>query len=373
MFDRKKWLTFVVMMVISCIAPQAKAGGPVETNIFAVQGVDVDVTEKDASTAKNLALVQVQKKAIVMLAERLGSPGLGTQIAALEDKEVLPLLKSLSIEQESTGPKRYIGKFTVRFLPTKIRNLFAKYGVNVVVEQQAKPLLIIPLWKTADGVQLWEDNSWRKAWLDLHAQQSLVPVIIPIGDAEDKAAVTAQDVADNNPLKLEALRRRYDCKDILVATAEPAEGNGIHAIMTGDSQLGKMNFDKVYVADEATLEASATLAASRFHTVMTEKYKSDQNKIAAQAQSALDQQEANASHSIPVSVPFTSPSEWNGLRARILASPGIIGVDVSTLAGNGAVVRLMYTGDLQSAQSSMQATGLQLSQVGGAWVIQPTN
>jgi Uncharacterized protein conserved in bacteria (DUF2066) len=368
----RRWLGLMATMIMLGAIAAAHAAGPIETNVFAVQGVDVDVTDKDATTAKNLALVQVQKKAIVMLAQKLGNPEMGAEIAKLEDKDVLPLLKSLSIEQESTGPGRYIGKFTVRFLPTKIHSLFANYGVNVVVEQQAKPMLLIPLWKTADGTQLWEDNLWRKAWLDLHPEQTAVPLIIPLGDAEDKAAVTAQDVADNNPLKLEALRRRYDCKDILVAVGEAAEGRGIHAVMSGDSALGKMNFDKIYTADPATLEASATLAASRFHSVMIEKYKSDLSKLAARTKAEKDQQEASASHSIPVSVPFTSPTEWNGIRSRILATPGVIGVDVSTLAGNGAVVRLMYVGNLESTQSSMEATGLKLSQIGETWVIQPT-
>jgi hypothetical protein len=372
MILRKLWLVLMATMIMFGCCVTAFAAGPIETNIFAVQGVDVDVTDKDATTAKNLALVQVQMKAIVMLATKLGTPEMSAEIAKLEDKDVLPLLKSLSIEQESTGPGRYIGRFTVRFLPTKIRNLFEKYGVNVVVQEQSRPMLVLPLWKTADGIKLWENNPWLAAWRNLHAEQSQVPLIVPIGDAEDVGAVTTQDVLDLNPIKLETLRRRYDVRTVLVAVGEAAEGNGIHATMTGESELGTMKFDKVYAANPATLEASAALAASRFHAVMIDKFKSDKDRLAAQAQAAKDQQEANASHSIPVSVPFTSPSEWNGIRSRILATPGVIGVDVSTLAGNGAVVRLMYVGSLEDTLSSMQATGLQLSQIGGTWVIQPT-
>jgi hypothetical protein len=372
MILRNPWLVLVATMIMLGCSLPARAAGPVETSIFAVQGVEVDVTDKDATTAKNLALVQVQMKAIVMLANRLGTPEMSAEIAKLEDKDVLPLLKSLSIEQESTGPGRYIGRFTVRFLPTKIRNLFEKYGVNVVVQEQAKPMLLLPLWKTAEGVKLWEDNLWLAAWRNLHAEQSQVPLIVPIGDAEDKSAVTTQDVLDLNPLKLEALRRRYDVRTILVAVGEAAEGNAVHATLTGESELGTMKFDKVYTADGGTLEASAELAATRIHVVMIDKFKSDKDRLAAQAQAQQDELAANASHSIPVSVPFTSPSEWNGIRSRILATPGVIGVDVSTLAGNGAVVRLMYVGDLEVTQSSMQAAGLQMTQIGGTWVIQPT-
>jgi Uncharacterized protein conserved in bacteria (DUF2066) len=364
MIYRSVWLVLVATMIMLGLAVGAHAAGPVETSVFAVQGVEADVTDKDVATAKNKALYEVQMKAIVMLAQRLGNETFAAEIAKLEAKDVLPLLKSLSIEQEGTGPGHYIGKFTVRFIPAKVQKLFESYGVTIVSEQ-ATPMLVLPIWKTAEGAQLWEDNLWRAAWLNLHAEQSLVPLIVPIGDIEDTAAITAQDVLNLDPIKLEVLRRRYGTRTILVAIAEPAEGNGVHAMMNGESELGKITFDKIYTADLATLETSAALAATRFHGVMVEKYKSDKAKV-----EQVDS-EANVSRSIPVAVPFSSPSEWNAIRSRILSSPGIIGVDVSTLAGDGAVIRLMYVGDLQFVQSSMQGTGLQMSQIGGNWVIQP--
>ncbi len=362
MIYQRLWLVFVATMIMLG-ASGAFAAGPVETNVFAVQGVAADVTDKDVATAKNKALFEVQMKAIVMLAQRLGNETFAAEIAKLEPKDVLPLLKSLSIEEEGTGPGHYIGKFTVRFIPAKVERLFESYGVTVVSEQ-ATPMLVLPVWKAPEGTELWEDNLWRTAWLSLHAEQSLVPLIIPIGDLEDTAAITAQDVLNLDPIKLEALRRRYGTRTILVAIAEPAEGNGVRAMMNAESELGKITFDKIYTADPPTLEASAALAASRFHAVMIDKYRSDKSR--AQQVSA----DARVSHSIPVSVPFASPSEWNAVRSRILSAPGIIGVDVSTLAADGAVIRLMYVGDLQEVQTSMQGTGLEMSQIGGNWVIQ---
>ncbi len=365
MILRGVWLVMMATVIMLGGPAGGFAAGPVETSVFAVQGVAADVTDKDVATAKDRALFDVQMKAIVMLAQRLGNETFAAEIAKLEPKDVLPLLKSLSIEEEGTAPGHYIGKFTVRFLPDKVAALFASYGVTVVSEQ-ATPMLVLPIWKAPEGTQLWEDNLWRAAWLNLRAEQSLVPLIVPIGDLEDTAAITAQDVLNLDPIKLEALRRRYGTRTILVAIAEPAEGNGVHAVMNGESDLGKMTFDKIYTAEPATLEASAALAASRFHAVMVDKYKSDK----ARASDGQMDAEAAVSSSVPVSVPFSGPSEWNAIRSRILSAPGVIGVDVSTLAGDGAVIRLMYVGDLSEVQASMQVIGLQLSQVGGAWVIQ---
>jgi Uncharacterized protein conserved in bacteria (DUF2066) len=366
MVDGFKFRSIWLALLLGCLlCATARAAGPVETSVFAVQGVATDVTDKDAASAKDKALVDVQMKAIVLLAQKLGNEEMAAEIAKMEPKQVMPLLKSLSIEQENTAPGRYIGTFTVRFQPKKIKGLFSSYGVQVSGEQ-AEPILLIPLWKTSNGLTLWEDNVWLKAWRDLKLEQDVVPIIIPLGDAEDTSTLTPEDVAKLDAVKLEALRRRYDVKTMLVATAEAVEGNGIHATMEGSSPLGKITFDKVYTAEQGTIEASAALAATRFHQVMVEKYKSDRQKqVAAQRQA-----DANKSHSIPVAVPFAGPQDWNGLRARILSTPGVIGVDVSTLAADGAVIRLMYVGDIESMQNSIQATGLTLSQVGGTWVIQ---
>jgi Uncharacterized protein conserved in bacteria (DUF2066) len=333
-----------------------------------VQGVEVDVTDVDAGTAKNKALIAAQMKAFPMLAERLGNASLVEAVAKLEEKQVLPYLKSLSIEEESISPGRYKGKLTVRFLPTKIKALYADFGVSVSAAQ-GPSFLVLPVWKNETGQVLWDDNPWRKAWANLKAEQSAVPVIVPLGDNEDSQAISVTDVISGDAVKLEALRRRYDVATIVVAYAEPAEGGGVHASMSGESPLGKLSFDKIYTADSGTVPDSAALAVQRFHGVMVEKFKSDQGKIAAQAAAAKADSDRNSRHGLSVSIPFSGPSEWNGLRSRILSTPGVLGLDVSSLSGGGAVVNLSYMGSTQDMQNSMQASGLRLSRDGGGWVI----
>jgi hypothetical protein len=255
----------------------------------------------------------------------------------------------------------------VRFLPAKIERLLSAYGVKIP-DNQAPPILILPVWKGPDGPQLWDDNLWRKAWTELRAEQSLVPLVVPLGDLDDTETISAEEAVAGNPLKIEAIRRRYDVKSILVAVAEPAQGGGVHAMMYGDSPLGKIVFDKLYAAEDGSAETAAVLAARRFHSAMVEKYKENSSRVAARVQAPPS---AASSQSMPVAVPFASPSEWNNLRSRILQTPSVIGVDVSALSGDGAVIRLMFTSDVQSLQSNMQSAGLRLSQIGGTWVIQP--
>jgi hypothetical protein len=143
--------------------------------------------------------------------------------------------------------------------------------------------------------------------------------------------------------------------------------------MQGESPLGRVNFDKIYTADDGTLESAATAAAKRFDDVMLEKWRSDRVKLAAEAraQAEAEQQASRAATSLAVAVPFSGIHEWNGIRARLLSTPGVIGVDVSTIAANGAVIRLAFAAPIEVLQSELSVSGLRLVQAGGTWVLQP--
>lgn len=365
------FLRMLVGAMLVALAPAAAmAGGPVETSIFAIQGVDIDVTSTDAAAAKNQALMDVQVKAFFALIERLGSAELAQDLATkMKPEEIAPFLKSLSIEQETSAPGRYIGRFTVRFLPTKMHGFLAGYGFNLPVNQ-ARPVVVLPVWRGADTNQMWEDNPWRKAWLDLKGEQGMVPIIVPLGDNEDTETLTVEDALHNDPVKIEALRRRYDAPSILVAQAQPVEG-GIHVYIAGETNLGKVNFNKIYKSEDGAVNPAAAAAVQKFQTVLVEAYKKSAAKAAAEAAAAAAEKDVNASKSIAVSVPFASPTEWNRIRSQILSTPNVIGVDVSTLSIDGAVIRLMFTNSVPALQDNMQRTGLGLSQVGQSWVIQP--
>jgi Uncharacterized protein conserved in bacteria (DUF2066) len=359
--------TIIWIWLVALVSP-AFAAGPVETSVFAVQGVAVDVTDTNAAIAKQKALIAAQMKAIVVLAEKLGNAGVGIELAKLTEKEVVPLLKSLSIEQEKISPGRYEGILTVRFLPEKIRPIFNRYGIEMPASQ-GQAMLVLPVWSPAAGAPatLWDDNPWRKAWLSLDAQQAQIPIIIPLGDADDAAILTALDAINNDPVKLEALRRRYDVKTLLVAFAEPAEGGGIHARMIGKSPLGKMTFDKIYTADSGTDTDSAILAAQRFHQVMLDKHKSDQVKVAA---ATAEKQAAAGPQTVMITIAFDSPTQWNGLRAKVLAAPGVLALNLSSLDVGGAAAKLTFSGVIDDMVGNFQAVGLQFSHASGAWVIQ---
>ena len=354
-----------VLGVLAACGP-AIAGGPIETSVFAVQGVDVDVTSTDATTAKNQALMDVQVKAFFDLVEKLGSPELAIQLREkLTPEDIAPYLRSLSIEKETSAPGRYIGTFTVRFLPDKMQKFFTAYGIRVPAKQ-ADPVLVIPLYRAPDGLKLWEDNPWRQAWLNLKGEQGIVPIIVPLGDLEDSETLSAEEAAKADAVKLDTIRKRYDAPSILVAQAEPAPDGGLHVFIEGDTKLGSVTINKIYQPEPGVTETAEATAVAAFQKAIFKAYQAQAAKVAEDAARS-----ANTPQSLAVTVPFNSPTEWNAIRSRILTTPNVTTVDLSTLSTEGAVIRLVYTHSLEDLQGNMQRVGLNLTQTGSGWIIQP--
>jgi hypothetical protein len=364
----------VTVMTVFLSSNVAARAAMVETGLYTVTGVDVDVTDTDASTARTKAIIEAQVKAFPILAERLGSTKAVERLADLTPQQIGRMLRSLSIEEEHSAPGRYIGKLTVRFLPNKVRAAFAERGLPVV-EEQAPPIVVLPVWKSPEGTIVWEENIWRKAWLDLKAEQAIVPLIVPLGDLQDSQAITPEEALAMDPVKLESLMIRYEAKAILVAIAEPSGEIAVHAIMNGDSPLGKVAFDENYQAEEGGIEASAAMAARSFHNALLDHWRSVKLKMAAAARAEAEAQraaqEVASAQSLQVAVPFRNADQWNEIRQRILSVDGVRGVDVATFARNGAIIKLMFGSSVEDLRNSLYASNMRLDRIKGNWVLQP--
>ena len=248
------------------------------------------------------------------------------------------------------------------FLPDKVQALFATLGIGIT-ENRAPKIVILPVWNTPAGPTAWEDNPWRKAWLNLNSENDLVPIIVPLGDLDDSGAISAEEAMRGDTVKLESLKIRYEAEAILVAVGEPAGDNAIHAVMSGRTPLGNISFDKVYDAKEGGIDAAAALAAQRFVAVINEKWKETGSGTVAAEQPPQQ--------TLYVNVPFSTSSQWNAIRAQLLAVQGISAIDVMTIAGGGAQIRLGFSLTPEQLQQSLAVIGMKLVQIGGAWVLQP--
>jgi hypothetical protein len=132
--------------------------------------------------------------------------------------------------------------------------------------------------------------------------------------------------------------------------------------MSGASPLGNVTFDKVFDGAEGGLDAAAAMAAQRFVALLNEKWK---------ITSAASPQQALPIQTVAVTVPFSSLSQWNAIRAQLLSVQGVAQIDVTTMAAGGARIRLGFTNGFGELKQSLAVVGMRLVEIKGAWVLQP--
>ena len=362
LLNSRPWIVGLTLVLL-LLAPFGAEAAMRESTLYTVSKVDVDVTAKDASTAKLRAISEAQVKAFRVLAERLGGPEAAAAASYIDDAEVGRMMASLSIQSEKSGPGRYIGKLSVAFLPDKVRAAFQSLGI-AYSEERAPRILVLPVWNAPEGPVVWEDNPWRKAWLSLNSDNDLVPVIVPLGDLDDSQAISAEEALRGNEVKLQSLKLRYEAETVLVAVAEPEGETAIHAVMSGESPLGVVTFDKVYDGGEGGWERAAETAAQRFVALMNEKWK-------AAAIAAPADEPTLPVQTVAVAVPFSSVGQWNNIRARLLSVQGIASIDVTTIGAGGARIRLSFNSGIDQLQQSLALAGMKLVDRKGTLVLQP--
>jgi hypothetical protein len=356
------WLVSAALLVALCTFSAGAVMAQDTGNLFVVSGVKVDARAENAAEAKKKAIIEAQIKAFTELVERLAGKSSADTAKKFTPAQIGRMMASLRVEEERTGPGRYIAKLTIKFLPRRVRSALSRAGI-AIVEEQSPPIVVIPLWKGPDGQPvLWQDNPWRTAWQELKAENALVPILVPLGDLTDTETLTLEDVLQGSEQKFEAIALRYGAEAALVAVAEATGENNIHATMSGDSPVGPIGFDKSYVATEGGIAAATRMAAERFHTVMVFKWKKSKT---APAVADTNLQAVN------IAVPFSSLQEWNTLRAQLTIIPGVTNVDVSSLASDGALVRVTYAQGFENLRAALQQQRMSLVLVGGTWVLQP--
>ena len=356
------WTFYAALVLAVCAFGSGTATAQDAGNLFVVSGVKVDARAENAAKAKKKAIIEAQVKAFAELLERLAGKASAAKAKEFTPSQIGRMMASLRVEEERTGPGRYIGKLTIKFLPRRVRSQLSRAGITIV-EEQSPPIVVIPLWKGPDGQPvLWQDNPWRTAWQELKAENALVPVLVPLGDLTDTETLTIEDVLQRSEHKFEAIGLRYSAEAVLVAVAESSGENEIHATMSGDSPVGRIGFDKSYVAMQGGIAAAAKMAAERFHAVMVFKWKRSKTAPAV-ANTGLQ--------AVNIAVPFSSLQEWNALRGQLTITPGVTKVDVTSLASDGALVRVTYAQGFENLRAALQQQRMSLVLVVGTWVLQP--
>src|SRR5580704_3917352 len=185
-------------------------------DVFTIAPVRVDVTAASASTARDQALIEGERRGLQMLIERLTLAAGRSRLPQPNNAQLSDLVQGFEVANERRSGVRYIADYTFHFRADSVRQLLSQAGI-AFAETPSKPLVVLAVLLDGERAVLWDDpNPWRDAWARAKLPPGLVPLVIPLGDLDDVTAVDAETALHGDDARLRILSQRYGGDDVLV-------------------------------------------------------------------------------------------------------------------------------------------------------------
>jgi uncharacterized protein DUF2066 len=349
-------------LLLAVLLPAAAARAQT-SDVFEVRDVDVDVTADSAAAARDKALLDGQRMAFDTLLGRVASKDDAARLSHLSDAEITDLVQDFEVEQERTSAVRYIGKLAFHFRANAVRDMLSG-GQSQPTETAAKPVLIVPVLTSNGKSELWEDdNGWRTAWTGRPAGNDVVPLVVPLGGAEEMAVIDAGQALAGDTAKLMQLAQRNKTDDVLVVEAMVEDagtpGQKRLTITARHFTAGgpQESFQDRLTGDGAALGALYGQAAQRVADHVQSGWK-QRNMVATGSELTL-----------AVRVPITDLASWIDIRKRLAGITAIKRSDLVYLSRQEARLNLVFVGDPGQLAQTVAQRNLSLTQSADGWVL----
>ena len=346
----------LALAVLAC--PAAAQG------LFEVTGLKVDERSTDEVQAKFSAIANAQRRALQIVFRRLVQPEDFGRLPQITGQRVALMVRDYDIADEKLGGGRYLATISVRFLPGEVANALKEAQVPFAMTR-SRPVVVLPVIDTGSVRRLWDDpNPWRDAWAARRTVDGLVPLVLPLGDLSDIAAIGAEQAVEGDTQRLTAIAAKYRTGDTLVA----------HGILRLDTRRGLPDLE-VYVTHYGTALQENTVVRT-----FAAAGKESLDELLRRAATVLAQQvEDNWKRDnllqfgrpavLAVTVRIRSLGDWLVVRKRLAGVAVIRRADLALLSRAEVRVNLHYIGDPNQLTLALEQADLTLSREENEWIL----
>jgi hypothetical protein len=333
----------------------APAAAQSSYDVFTIAPVRVDVTAANASQARDQALAEGQRRAFQMLIERLTLASGRGRIPQPGNAQLNELVQGFEVASERRSGVRYIAEYIFRFRPDSVRDLLRRSGV-AFAETPSKPLVVLPVLQDGDRTALWEDpNPWRDAWGRIRLPPGLVPLVIPLTELDDIAAIDGAAAARGDDAALKLISQHHDNDDVLVSQAAFKNGavRGLDVTTTryAPGRAGaEQSWSNSVAANPGESDGDLMMRAVGETMARVE----DAWKTA----NILDFRQSGT---IAVLVPIGTLQDWVAVRDRLTGIPAVRNTRLMSLDRDGARLEISFVGDPQQLRLALAQRDLELS------------
>lgn len=179
---------------------------------FEVGGVDVDVTGKDADSARMAGWRLAQRKGWAMLSQRMRGSATGMSDGALDS-----IVTGIVVEKEEIGPHRYIARLGVLFSRAKAGAIL---GVSSQMTRSA-PMLLMPIQMSGGAAVGFERTTpWQDAWSRFRTGNSTIDYVRLSGTGPDALLLDAGQMSRRGRGWWRTILNQYSAADVLIPQVE---------------------------------------------------------------------------------------------------------------------------------------------------------
>lgn len=332
-------------------------------DVFTIAPVRVDVTAASASAARDQALIGGERRALQMLIERLTLAAGRSRLPQPNNAQLSDLVQGFEVANERRSGVRYIADYTFHFRPDSVRQLLSQAGI-AFAETPSKPLVVLAVLLDGDRPALWDDpNPWRDAWARAKLPPGLVPLVIPLGEIDDVAAIDADAALHGDDARLRNLSQRYDGDDVLVTAATVNQG------ATRSLDVVTTRYTPGSPASRQTWSNSVTANPGESDMAMMTRALSDTRARVEEAWKVANILDLRQSGTLVVRVAAGSLQDWIVVRDRLTGIPAVRSSQLMSIDRGGARVEIRYVGDPAQLRLALAQRDLELSGSDPDWVL----
>jgi len=344
-------LAFVLLV---CAAAPAVAQER-DADLFIARGVAVEATAQSAAQARDAAILEGQRRALEIVLRRLTPPEAHDRLPSVDGASLATLVDGFLIEREKASATRYIADLTVEFRPRAVRDLLRGVGAPVL-DRRPSRLLVLPVFQQDGRTVMFDDpNPWREAWEKVAGAGGLTPLVLPLGDLDDVAAVSPEQALAGDGAALAALARRHGAQRWAVVSAR-AEAGGLNVTLKRPegTEVETLRGEPAAVMAEAAARLSGRIDAEWRKTI---------GQLAAPS--------AGVEAQLSVRATFADLADWIALRDGLGRNPAVRRLEVGSLTPREAQLVLHHRGapELLAQALALDGLELQVEPGGGFWRI----
>jgi len=355
-------VTPVMAALILALLLALSPSGARAVDVYAVSGIEVDVSAESAVEAREEAIASGQREGLRRLMRRLTVEEHFDRLPSVDGVDLDRVVRSFEVEEERVATTRYVASLRVAFVGEAVQNLLRGSGVPIVLGA-AEPLLVLPVQRGDRGITIWrDDDPWRRAWEAEAERNTLLDIRLPLGDLWDVTTMRADALEGDPSEALARMAERYDAEAAIVVEAQPrqaADSGEVRLIETAVIHAWRWpdagGFTEVEAGPNETAETLWRRAVREQMARLEAAWKRD-NLV-----------RFDDVATIPVRVSLTGIEGWAAIRRGLDSLPEITEVAIDRFSQEEAALTITFVGGRSQLARGLDRQGLMLSEEAGGW------